>query len=84
MWRTQAHLHRHRKQPEHLTILYHRADGRGSINLQERPSRERFAWSRMHDSAEVTVELGGTTISLQSQDYDEETLRRLADGLVRV
>lgn len=69
---------------ESVTILYHRIDGRGAIHLVERPAGENQPWSRLVGAAEVTVERDGTAVTLHSQDYDEESLRHLAENLVRV
>ncbi len=84
VWRTRTHLHRDRNRGERIGILYHRADGRGAIQLHEHATGAELPWTRSSETAAVVTERNGTTITLQSQDYDEETLRGLAETLVRV
>jgi hypothetical protein len=84
-WRARAHLHSARGlSAERLTIIYNRVDGRGLIHVLERTGDDRVGWSQIHGAAEVTVEREGTRVSLQSEDYDEQTLQSLAETLVRV
>jgi len=85
IWRTTAHHRRARGEtPESVTIVYHRADGRGVIHLLEQEATDGpRPWSRQVGAAEVVRVLDGTEVRLSSQDYDEVALRALADGLVQ-
>src|SRR5206468_9988303 len=84
-WRVDAHYHPAlRDTKEQLTLLYSRVDGRRQLLLVERAAGTEHPWARMHGAAHVEVERGGTHVTLQSEQFDEEELQALADALVRV
>jgi hypothetical protein len=82
-WRLFASHSRPRGQfPELVSLLYHRADGRGQIHLTQ------FSAASGHEhwdsgEARAEVECDGTHVVLTSEDLGEDELRRLANMLVR-
>jgi hypothetical protein len=83
-WRHSVHYHRPpRAEDESLHLSYHRADGRGWINVDQKPAANTI-WVRSEGQQTVEVDREGTRITISSESYDEDELQRLADNLVRV
>lgn len=83
-WRHSIHYHRPpRAEDESLHLAYHRADGRGWISIDQKPAAD-TTWIRSEGQQTVEIDREGTRITISSQTYDEDELRRLADNLVRV
>ena len=82
-WRLVAsHSRPHGTFPELVSLLYHRADGRGQILATQFPAA---AGHEQWDSGEARaeVERDGTRVVLTSEDTTEDELRRLAETLAR-
>lgn len=83
-WRHSVHLHRPaRAEDQSLHLSYHRADGRGWINVEQKP-KSNGSWVRSEGQQTVEVDRDGTRITVSSEVYDEDVLQGLADNLVRV
>jgi outer membrane lipoprotein-sorting protein len=82
MWRLNATFFSFRD-TEMVTLIYHRADARGSIHVSQQGG-DVTTWLRMGDAAYVHVVRDETKIDLSSQDYDEAALQDLAGKLERV
>jgi hypothetical protein len=84
-WRLRVHYNEpFRDRPGQLHVLYHRADGRGTLMLAERSAGELGGPSRIDGQARLEVEREGTTITLSSETLDEAQLEELAGRLERV
>ena len=83
-WRHSVHFHRPpRAEDESLHLIFHRADGRGWISVDQKPTSN-TSWVRSEGQQTVEIDREGTRITISSESYDEEALQRLADNLVRV
>lgn len=82
-WRLSASHSRPRGAfPELVSLLYHRADGRGQILVTQFPGA---AGHEHWDSGQARAEVDrdGTHVVVTSEDYPEDELRRLVETLVR-
>jgi outer membrane lipoprotein-sorting protein len=108
-WRLHVNYHEPRTRPPmpaHVSLIYHRADGRGALSLAQRPAGDGgFGWAgygppklenierdgvtlsvsradpeRGSHNA-VALQRGDTSIQLQSQELDIDTLIQLAVSL---
>jgi outer membrane lipoprotein-sorting protein len=71
IWRLHVHYSSGRRHPPVLFLSYHRADGRGSVSLGQRPAgEESFGWRGLEPHSLETVERGGVELTLARADPD--------------
>lgn len=84
-WRLRIHYNEAvRDRPAEVHLLYHRADGRGSLVLAERAAGTASRLGHGERQARFEVERDGTSISFSSETLDEPRLAELAGRLERV
>ena len=84
-WRLRIHYNEgFRDRPAEVHLLYHRADGRGSLVLAERAAGTAGRLGHGDRQARFEVERDGTSITFSSETLTEPRLAELAGRLERV